>query len=99
MDKPERRSQAALSGIRVLDLSRILAGPWATQILSDLGAEIIKVENPDGGDDTRHWGPPFVAGKGDKLPPGDAAYFIAANRGKASVTIDITTREGQDRVK
>ena len=90
---------AALSGIRVLDLSRILAGPWATQILSDLGAEIIKVENPDGGDDTRHWGPPFVAGDGDKSQPGDAAYFIAANRGKASVTIDMSTIEGQQMIK
>jgi crotonobetainyl-CoA:carnitine CoA-transferase CaiB-like acyl-CoA transferase len=81
-----------LDTLRVLDLSRILAGPFAGQILADLGADVIKVERPDGGDDTRSWGPPFLAN-------GDAAYFLAANRGKRSIRIDITTDEGQQLVK
>lgn len=80
-----------LSGIRVLDLSRILAGPWATQCLADLGAEVIKVERPEVGDDTRTWGPPFFD-DGDKPV---SAYFMCANRGKKSVTIDFTKPEGQ----
>ena len=82
-----------LSNIRVLDLSRILAGPWASQILGDLGAEVIKIERPGQGDDTRGWGPPFHHG-----PAGtdaqESAYFLAANRNKRSATIDITTAEG-----
>jgi len=82
---------AALEGVRVLDLSRILAGPWATQILADLGAEVIKIEKPGAGDDTRGWGPPFLASADG---PGDAAYFLAANRNKRSVTIDFTKPEG-----
>jgi crotonobetainyl-CoA:carnitine CoA-transferase CaiB-like acyl-CoA transferase len=77
-----------LKGIRVLDLTRVLAGPWATQTLADLGAEVIKIEKPGEGDDTRGWGPPFLEG-------GDAAYFASANRGKHSVCIDIATPEGQ----
>ncbi len=81
----------ALSGVRVLDLSRILAGPWATQILADMGAEVIKVEKPDVGDDTRGWGPPFLPANEGR---GDAAYFLAANRNKRSVTIDFTKPEG-----
>jgi crotonobetainyl-CoA:carnitine CoA-transferase CaiB-like acyl-CoA transferase len=88
----------ALSHLRVLDLSRVLAGPWASQLLGDLGAEIIKVENPNGGDDTRAWGPPYA-----KTPEGDdsdvAAYFLAANRNKNSVAIDIATPEGQEIVR
>lgn len=80
---------APLSGIRVLDLSRILAGPWATQMLGDFGAEIIKVERPGEGDDTRRWGPPFV---GDDGP---AAYFLTANRNKRSIAVDFTTAAGQ----
>ena len=82
-----------LSGIRVLDLSRILAGPWAGQTLADLGAEVIKVEHPKAGDDTRSWGPPFVDDpeSGDR---GDAAYFFACNRGKKSITIDFTRPQG-----
>ena len=81
-----------LSGVRVLDLSRILAGPWAAQTLADLGAEVIKVEHP-AGDDTRGWGPPFMAYPSSD-ERGDAAYFFAANRGKKSITIDFTKPEG-----
>ena len=83
----------SLSHIRVLDLSRVLAGPWATQALGDLGAEIIKIERPGSGDDTRAWGPPFVAADGD------AAYFLCANRNKKSVTVDFTTPRGQDIIR
>jgi crotonobetainyl-CoA:carnitine CoA-transferase CaiB-like acyl-CoA transferase len=79
-----------LEGVRVLDLSRVLAGPWATQLLADLGAEVIKVEKPGVGDDTRHWGPPWHEHEGEKV----AAYFLAANRGKRSVAIDFATEEG-----
>lgn len=82
-----------LAGIRVLDLSRILAGPWCTQVLADLGAEVIKVERPGTGDDTRAWGPPFV-----RTPQGaetrDSAYFMGTNRGKKSVTLDIASAQG-----
>ena len=83
-----------LSGIRVLDLSRILAGPWATQLLADLGAEVIKIERPDGGDDTRGWGPPFVRAAHDA----DlfSAYYLAANRGKTSVAVDLSSKEGRE---
>ena len=77
-----------LSHIRVLDLGRIMAAPWATQILADLGAEVIKIERPGAGDDTRGWGPPFLADS-DGKPTRDAGYFLAVNRGKRSVTIDI----------
>ncbi len=84
-----------LSGIKVLDLSRVLAGPWAGQLFSDLGAEVIKVEKPGEGDDTRHWGPPFISDEaGDK--EGDAAYFLAANRGKRSIELDISKPESLD---
>ena len=79
-----------LDGIRVLDLSRVLAGPWATQTLAELGAEVIKVEQPGSGDDTRHWGPPWHEHEGKKV----AAYFLAANRGKRSVAIDFATADG-----
>jgi crotonobetainyl-CoA:carnitine CoA-transferase CaiB-like acyl-CoA transferase len=79
-----------LDGIRVLDLSRVLAGPWATQALADLGADVIKVEQPGSGDDTRHWGPPWHEHENQKV----AAYFLAANRGKRSVAIDFSTDEG-----
>jgi crotonobetainyl-CoA:carnitine CoA-transferase CaiB-like acyl-CoA transferase len=83
-----------LTGLRVLDLSRILAGPWATQLLADLGAEVIKIERPEKGDDTRGWGPPFVVGEHDA----DlfSAYYLAANRGKKSVGVDLSSREGRD---
>ncbi|MGC6453942.1 MAG: CaiB/BaiF CoA transferase family protein [Candidatus Puniceispirillaceae bacterium] len=89
----------ALSHLRVLDLSRILAGPWATQMLGDLGADIIKVERPVTGDDTRSWGPPFVDGMtGDAAMDAAArsAYFCSVNRNKRSLAIDITTAEGAD---
>lgn len=89
----------ALDGLRILDLSRILAGPTCTQLLGDLGAEVIKIENPaTGGDDTRSWGPPFVEGP-DGEPTDLSAYFMSANRNKLSVAIDITTEEGQVAVK
>ena len=80
-------AEAPLAGITVLDLSRVLAGPWCTQILADLGATVIKIENPDGGDDTRAWGPPFAAG--------ESAYFLCANRGKQSVAVDFSHAQGQ----
>ena len=79
-----------LAGIRVLDLSRVLAGPWCTQLLADLGAEVIKVERPRAGDDTRHWGPPWHQHGDEKV----AAYFLAANRGKKSAAIDFGQPEG-----
>ncbi len=84
----------ALSHIRVLDLSRILAGPWAGQILGDLGADVIKVERPGVGDDTRHWGPPFLK-SATGADTSEAAYYLAANRNKQSVTVDFTCAEGQ----
>lgn len=84
----------ALSHIRVLDLSRILAGPWASQILADLGAEVIKVERPKAGDDTRTWGPPFFKDK-EGHDTSLAAYYLSANRNKQSITIDIATADGQ----
>ncbi|MBL6595894.1 MAG: CoA transferase [Candidatus Puniceispirillum sp.] len=87
----------ALAGLKVLDLSRILAGPYAAQTFADLGADVVKVENPDGGDDTRKWGPPFTRnGDGSR---DDAAYFSACNRNKRSVTIDFSTKEGADLVR
>src|SRR5215469_1134548 len=85
-------SMGALSHIRVLDLSRVLAAPWTTQILGDLGAEVIKVEKPGEGDETRHFGPPFVdSADGGR---GDATYFLTANRNKKSVTIDFSKPDG-----
>jgi crotonobetainyl-CoA:carnitine CoA-transferase CaiB-like acyl-CoA transferase len=86
---------APLEGLKVLELARVLAGPWAGQMLGDLGASVIKVESPSG-DDTRNWGPPFV--KGGVGEP-SAAYFHATNRGKRSIAIDFQTREGQDIVR
>lgn len=86
-----RDSGLPLSGIRVLDLSRILAGPYCTMILGDLGAEVIKVERPDGGDDTRTWGPPFAGG--------ESAYYLCCNRNKKSITIDLKSPRGAELVK
>ena len=90
-------AQPPLSGVRVIELARILAGPWAGQLLADLGADVIKVENPDGGDDSRKWGPPFVTGAdGENL---SAAYYHAANRGKRSIAIDFSTPEGAETIR
>ncbi|MSQ70992.1 MAG: CoA transferase [Betaproteobacteria bacterium] len=83
-----------LSHIRVLDLTRVLAGPWASQNLADLGAEVIKIERPGAGDDTRSWGPPMFRGA-DGRDTGEAAYFLSVNRGKKSVTLDLASPEGQ----
>lgn len=86
-----------LAGVRVVELARVLAGPWCGQLLADLGAEVVKVERPGSGDDTRAWGPPFVTdAEGRNL---DAAYFHSTNRGKRGVAIDITTPEGQAAVR
>ncbi len=90
---------AALAGVRVLDLSRVLAGPWCTQTLADLGAEVVKIERPaspdhPGGDDTRGWGPPFLK-DGDGRDTREAAYFLGANRNKRSIAIDIAHSDGQ----
>ncbi|OZI61408.1 CaiB/BaiF CoA transferase family protein [Bordetella genomosp. 11] len=90
--------QPLLSNIKVLDLSRVLAGPWASQILADLGADVIKVERPGRGDDTRAWGPPFLKDR-DGRDTEDGAYFIATNRGKRSITLDLQTADGQDLVR
>ena len=90
--------QGPLSHVKVLDLSRILAAPWASQILADLGAEVIKVERPGAGDDTRTWGPPFLKdaeGKDTK----EAGYYLAVNRGKRSITVNLDSAEGQEIVK
>lgn len=84
----------ALAGLRVLDLSRILAGPSATQLLGDLGADVVKIEKPGEGDDTRKWGPPFVPDQ-EGRPSSESAYYLCANRNKRSIEIDITTPEGQ----
>lgn len=88
----------ALSGLRVLDLSRVLAGPWASQTLADMGAEVIKIERPGAGDDTRGWGPPFAKDEAGNDTT-EAAYYLTANRGKKSLTVDITKPEGQEIVR
>jgi crotonobetainyl-CoA:carnitine CoA-transferase CaiB-like acyl-CoA transferase len=90
----EQNNNGALAGIRVLDLSRVLAGPWATQNLADLGAEVIKIENPKAGDDTRAWGPPYLKNARSENTT-EAAYYLSTNRGKKSVAVDITQTEGQ----
>ena len=86
---------APLAGIRVLDLSRVLAGPWCTQLLADLGAKVLKIEKPGSGDDTRHWGPPWHELEGERV----AAYFLSANRGKRSAAIDFATEKGAQLVR
>ena len=88
----------ALAGIKVLDLSRVLAGPWCTQILADLGADVVKVERPGVGDDTRQWGPPFLK-DADGNDTNQASYYTACNRNKRSVTIDMASPEGQALIK
>ena len=87
-----------LSGLRVLDLSRVLAGPWAGQMLADLGADVVKVERPGAGDDTRAWGPPYLCDANGR-DTSEAAYFLSANRNKRSITIDFTQPEGQQQVR
>lgn len=87
----------ALSHVRVLDMSRILAGPWAGQMLADLGADVIKVERPKRGDDTRSWGPPWVPTHSDRR--GEAAYYLCANRNKRSLALDITSPQGQEIIR
>ena len=87
-----------LSHLVVLDLSRVLAGPWCTQLLADLGAEVIKIEKPGSGDDTRSWGPPFLKDLHGR-DTGEAAYYLSCNRGKKSVAVDFTRREGRDLVR
>lgn len=86
--------RGALSGLRVLDLSRVLAGPWASQLLADLGADVVKVERPGVGDDTRAWGPPWLSDAEGK-PTSESAYYLSANRNKRSVTIDMAQSDGQ----
>ena len=94
---PVDEASLPLAGVRVLELARILAGPWAGQLLADLGADVIKVERPQEGDDTRHWGPPFLrSATGEDL---GAAYFHSCNRGKRSIAIDISTPAGQAQVR
>ena len=88
---PNSSPPAPLDGVRVIDLSRVLAGPLATMTLGDLGADVVKIERPEGGDDTRHWGPPFAGY--------DAAYFLSLNRNKRSVVIDLKTAEGVEAVR
>lgn len=83
-----------LAHLRVLDLTRVLAGPWCTQLLADLGAEVVKVERPGTGDDTRAWGPPYLRDAQGR-ETSEAAYYLAANRGKRSVTIDLAQPAGQ----
>src|SRR5205085_807736 len=86
-------STPPLRGIRVLELARILAGPWVGQLLADLGADVVKVERPGAGDDTRQWGPPFVeAGDGSQL---SSSYYHSTNRGKRSLAVDFETEEGR----
>ncbi|MDQ1198945.1 CaiB/BaiF CoA-transferase family protein [Agrobacterium sp. SORGH_AS 787] len=97
MVEPSSSKEPPLKGIRVIELARVLAGPWAGQMLADMGADVIKVESPDGGDDTRAWGPPFVeSNDGDNL---SAAYYHSTNRGKRSITVDLKTEEGRQIVR
>src|SRR3546814_2416637 len=84
-----------LEGIRILELSRVLAGPWATQLMADLGATVIKVERPLEGDDTRRWGPPWLYAGGEAT----SAYYLCANRGKEAIAVDFTDAEGQQIIR
>ena len=87
-----RDNNSLLSGVRVLDLTRIMAGPYCTMMLGDLGADVLKVEAPGRGDDTRHWGPPFTES-------GEAAYFLCVNRNKRSITLDLKSERGLEILK
>ncbi|RJF96558.1 CoA transferase [Noviherbaspirillum cavernae] len=93
-----QEQSSSLQGIKVLDLSRVLAGPWSGQLLGDLGADVIKVERPGAGDDTRSWGPPWLRDEAGN-PTEDAAYFFSANRNKRSLAIDISTAQGQSLIR
>ena len=95
-DSPPRAQP--LAGLRVLDLSRVLAGPWASQILGDLGADVVKVERPGSGDDTRAWGPPYLQGA-DGQATRESAYFLCANRNKRSIAIDMASPQGQQQLQ
>ena len=90
----QKSTKGALSHIRVLDLSRVLAGPWAGQTLGDLGADVIKVERPGTGDDTRLWGPPYLKDSQGQVTS-DSAYYLCTNRNKKSITVDFTRPEGR----
>jgi len=90
--------RSALSGIKVLDLSRVLAGPWCTQMLADLGADVVKVERPLAGDDTRQWGPPFLRDDDGEVTQ-QASYYTSCNRNKRSITIDMATPGGQQLIR
>ncbi len=92
------QTAGALGHLRVLDLSRVLAGPWCTQNLADMGADVIKIEKPGEGDDTRHWGPPFFP-DAQGNPSDNAVYFAACNRNKRSITVDMSTAEGQQLIR
>jgi crotonobetainyl-CoA:carnitine CoA-transferase CaiB-like acyl-CoA transferase len=98
MAEPAHPRTGPLTHIRVLDLGRIMAAPWATQMLADLGADVIKIERPGAGDDTRAWGPPFL-GDREGTPTGESGYFLSVNRGKRSVAVDIATIEGQQLIR
>ena len=91
-------AQGPLQGMRVLDLSRVLAGPWASQLLADYGATIIKIERPQAGDDTRHWGPPWLPDR-EQRPTGESAYFLSTNRNKQSLTVNLAHPQGQEIVR
>ena len=84
-----------LSSIRIIDMSRVLAGPWAGQLLGDYGADVIKIERPEHGDDTRHWGPPWLDGQEN----GESAYFLSTNRNKRSVTVNLGNTAGQQLIR
>lgn len=94
----EMLKQGALDGLKVLDLSRVLAGPWASQLLADMGADVVKLERPEAGDDTRAWGPPWVKDSHGE-PTKESAYYSSANRNKRSLTVDLSTLEGQSLVR
>ncbi|MGR3343565.1 MAG: CaiB/BaiF CoA transferase family protein, partial [Paracoccaceae bacterium] len=98
MTDTKEHASGPLSGLRVLDLTRVLAGPTCTQLLGDYGADVIKVEKPGLGDDTRGWGPPYVRLK-DKADSRESAYYLASNRNKRSIAVDIATTEGADTVR
>jgi crotonobetainyl-CoA:carnitine CoA-transferase CaiB-like acyl-CoA transferase len=95
---PHPAGPGALAGLKVLDLSRVLAGPWSSQLLGDLGADVVKVERPGSGDDTRAWGPPWLEGV-DGEATGESAYYLCANRNKRSLSVDISEPDGQHRVR